>query len=680
MDHPDILNARGGGMTRMGFGFDHDFGFPFVPPASQDRPGAVGDVLFPSGAAMAMRTADFDRFRFDPAFFMYHEDVDLGWRLNLAGYRVVVCDDSLVYHKFGGTSSNHRGTLWRERMGSRHNFRSIWKNYEFRNALSVSGRHLRSWIRGRRPDILAGTLVWNLVRIPGTLRLRREIQASRRIRDDDLFARGLVSGGDSPAVPPRAPLVDIESHFERLIEHPVLLPGHYSSLGRLGPGWYAPEDIHGDLARRTCGSARCLLRVAPGARGMLDLWFHVPREACPGFSLDVRANANRASFTPTGRAWDHVSLPAEADDRGRIAISLSSPAWIPNRLFADGDERPQGCCVRKLAFEPGTPATAGDTAPGTPGRRVPLRASVVITTYNRKDILILTLDALAAQDCDDFEVVLVNDGSTDGTPETVELWRRAHPGAFHLESLRQENAGQGMARNAALRLARNEIVIFIGDDIVPEPDFVRQHLKRHASVPDTRAFVGHTDWYRGRMKVTSSLVHVNNEGYQFGYRHMREGGDVPYTCFYTSNISIPRRLLEEDRFDPAFTNYGWEDIELGYRLSLRGLRIVYASSARAKHLHPATLAGFCRRQRDVGRRIHRLFAMHPAMAADEAMPRLENRGRPTLRSILATLAIPAVDALDQAGIRIPGRVLDTLLGVSFDRGVAEGRRTIANGG
>lgn len=66
------------------------------------------------------------------------------------------------------------------------------------------------------------------------------------------------------------------------------------------------------------------------------------------------------------------------------------------------------------------------------------------------------------------------------------------------------------------------------------------------------------------------LEYVNEGGHQFGYRYMRDGSDVPYTCFYTSNVSLPREILGTQPFDPNFRTYGWEDIDLGLRLSRRG--------------------------------------------------------------------------------------------------------------
>src|SRR5882724_11314255 len=188
LDHPEVLNARGGGMSKLGYGFDHEFLFPFQP----EREG-LRDVLFPTAAAMLMRKRDWESCGgFDRAFFMYHEDVDLGWRLWLLGKRVVVCADSIVYHLFGGTAESVRGAGWRADLGMRHNLRALIKNYELKNLMialkGVAGR----WVRYRDFSQAIKVMSWNLVHLPGTLRQRRWIQ-KRRIRSDkELFDRGLI--------------------------------------------------------------------------------------------------------------------------------------------------------------------------------------------------------------------------------------------------------------------------------------------------------------------------------------------------------------------------------------------------------------------------------------------------------------------------------------------------------
>jgi len=112
--------------------------------------------------------------------------------------------------------------------------------------------------------------------------------------------------------------------------------------------------------------------------------------------------------------------------------------------------------------------------------------------------------------------------------------------------------------------------------------------------------VGYTDWHSESGNDTPFLKYINQSGDQFGYGLMEDGADVPFTCLYTSNVSIPRLALENERFDEWFRFAGWEDVELGYRLSLRGLRIVYCCKAETSHMHPMKMGDFLRRQFRMG--------------------------------------------------------------------------------
>ena len=173
------------------------------------------------------------------------------------------------------------------------------------------------------------------------------------------------------------------------------------------------------------------------------------------------------------------------------------------------------------------------------------------------------------------------------------------------------------------------------------------------------------------MKVTPFMDMVNTEGHQFGYDHMISGADQPFTCFYTSNISIDREILGERPFDPAFSSYGWEDIELGYRLSLRGVRIVYEAGARAGHFHPTDIRSFYRRQLQVGRTHPDILAIHPELIDSPHMP---PRRPPTAYRLVEPFAgalVPLADALDRRMIPVPRKFLHHLMMVGFFKGRRE---------
>jgi len=168
--------------------------------------------------------------------------------------------------------------------------------------------------------------------------------------------------------------------------------------------------------------------------------------------------------------------------------------------------------------------------------------SVVIPTHRRPETLFRVLDALGRQEGPPaFEVVVVDDGSRDSTPDRLRAYRSLYP----LRCLSQENSGPARARNRGVVESRGDVVVFLGDDTVPEPAFLAVHARahsEHAAAPV--AVLGYTTWPVER-KVSPFLRHINEFGQQFGYSLIDDPDAVPFNAFATANIPLPRRLLEE---------------------------------------------------------------------------------------------------------------------------------------
>ncbi len=234
--------------------------------------------------------------------------------------------------------------------------------------------------------------------------------------------------------------------------------------------------------------------------------------------------------------------------------------------------------------------------------------SVVIPTYNRLDMLVRVLDALDAQQgAPSFEVVVINDGSKDGTD-------RVMSGRKGITFRTQPNSGPGRARNLGVTLATGKFVVFIGDDTVPEPRFLAEHERVHRATSDDPlvACLGYTGWPQGE-PVTAFMDYINDYGLQFGYKLITDGDVVPFNFFYTSNISIARELLAAHPFDTTFPSAAWEDIELAYRLDSLGLKIHYNASAVTRHFHKMTIDSFSRRQYTVGKSGAIFYRKHPEL-------------------------------------------------------------------
>ncbi|GAB4237144.1 MAG: hypothetical protein Kow00109_10920 [Acidobacteriota bacterium] len=181
-ERPGILNGVGGAMNRLGYTWDRGMGEE--DRGQYDEP---AEVLFaPAAAALFRREAFLGSGGFDARFFMYHEDVDLGWRLWLLGHRILTAPAAVVYHHFGGSTRGEKGMSWREIIGERNNIRSLLKNYEAANLGRVLLRLLLLRQPPRRKLAQVRNFLWNLAFLPETLRLRRSIQRRRVRRDADL--------------------------------------------------------------------------------------------------------------------------------------------------------------------------------------------------------------------------------------------------------------------------------------------------------------------------------------------------------------------------------------------------------------------------------------------------------------------------------------------------------------
>lgn len=250
--------------------------------------------------------------------------------------------------------------------------------------------------------------------------------------------------------------------------------------------------------------------------------------------------------------------------------------------------------------------------------------SIVIPTFERPDTLFRVLDALGRQEsAPEFEVVVVDDGSRDQTPDRLREYRPSYP----FRTFRQRNAGPASARNRGVEEARGDLVLFLGDDTVPEPALVSVHARAHGEPrPVPVAVLGYTTWPR-ETRVSPFLHHINEYGLQFGYGLIADTEAVPFNFFYTSNISLPRRLLSDaGLFDTTFPHAAWEDIEIAYRLTTQGMKILFRPEAVARHYHDITFASFRRRQEKSGEAAAIFFEKHPELGDFLGVPQALQRG------------------------------------------------------
>jgi glycosyltransferase involved in cell wall biosynthesis len=202
--------------------------------------------------------------------------------------------------------------------------------------------------------------------------------------------------------------------------------------------------------------------------------------------------------------------------------------------------------------------------------------SVIIPTYNRLPILKKCLTALEHQNytasVQNYEVILVDDGSTDGTLE----WLQDHQQDFpHVRCFEQPHQGPAAARNLGIEKAEGDTIIFIDSDLVVTETFLQAHAQTlvEAAKNNDRIFT------YGRVINTCNFENPTNEPYKIT--------DFSAAYFATGNVAIARHwLLEAGLFDTRFQLYGWEDLELGVRLKKLGLTLIKCPQAVGYHWHP----------------------------------------------------------------------------------------------
>jgi len=221
--------------------------------------------------------------------------------------------------------------------------------------------------------------------------------------------------------------------------------------------------------------------------------------------------------------------------------------------------------------------------------------SVVIPTYQRRDSLQRTLDSLEGQDIEEpFEVVVISDGSTDGTDELLaqpERW------SYPLVGIRQANAGAGAARNRGIAAVRSPLIVFLDDDMVATPEFLSTHVAEQAQRNDTAVIGPMMTPLGGGL---SFWVRWEQESLEKQYASM-DRGDWAATSrqFYTGNVSVPvASICAVDGFDETLRRD--EDTELAWRMGQAGTSFTFCNAAVGYHHAERSFDSWCAIARSYG--------------------------------------------------------------------------------
>lgn len=212
-----------------------------------------------------------------------------------------------------------------------------------------------------------------------------------------------------------------------------------------------------------------------------------------------------------------------------------------------------------------------------------MKASVVVAAYNAEKTIRSCLEALLNQSLprDQYEIIVVDDGSTDSTPDIVKI--------YDVKLFKQDNQGPAIARNLGVEKASSEIVLFTDSDC--EPDYY--WLEKMCKPFQDREIIGAKGFYRTRQKNTAAkFAQIEYEDkYDFMNRDKYIDFIDTYSAAYRRDV-----FLENGGFDSIYTTASGEDSELSYRLALKGYKMVAAPSAIVYHKHPDTLLKYLKKK------------------------------------------------------------------------------------
>jgi GT2 family glycosyltransferase len=249
-------------------------------------------------------------------------------------------------------------------------------------------------------------------------------------------------------------------------------------------------------------------------------------------------------------------------------------------------------------------------------RALSFKASVIVPAHDAAKTIEECLEALCGQEGlqGGFEVLVVDDGSQDETPELVDRFaKRSRRPPVRL--IRQERAGPAAARNRGAGEARGGLLAFTDSDCVPDPTWLLKLLKPLEN-PEV---AGSKGAYQTQQKeVVARFVQIE---YESKYRHMERFREIDFIDTYSAGF---RRTAFEQAggFDTEFRTASVEDQEFSFRLAQMGHRMVFVPDAVVQHRHADSIWGYFRKKVRIGFYKLLLLRKHPGrLRGDTHTPR-----------------------------------------------------------
>jgi GT2 family glycosyltransferase len=218
-----------------------------------------------------------------------------------------------------------------------------------------------------------------------------------------------------------------------------------------------------------------------------------------------------------------------------------------------------------------------------------MKASVIVLCWDGMKDLRDCLDALKAQDFADFEVIVVDNGSTDGSADFVEA---QYPDMLLIRN--ERNLGFAAGNNQGLRAAAGDVLVLLNQDTIVRPGWLAVLAEIIEAYPQCGIAGGKALYPDGRIQHAGGYVDAKGSGSHYGYQQMDEGQfdqvrEVDYITGAT--LAISRQAYEAiGELDEGFAPAYFEDVDWCFRAREAGFRVVYAPQAVL--MHRESSAGF----------------------------------------------------------------------------------------
>lgn len=533
----------------------------------------VREVQAVTGACLMLRRGIVEEPAvFDEAFVNGFEDVDLCLRVREKGYRVVYCPTSVLVHHESKTPGRKAHDVWNYKL-----LKQRWEGCvqaDFDQTLEQDGFRRAShndahwtWDPQRMQPPQPRPPIGPKRRDPLQPKLSLILPVRDRVVDLDRCLSGVVL--HSKGLPYEIIVVDNASADET---------AHY--MERVND-----EEVMAIFSSEDLGFGRAANRAAKLARGEWLLFLTADLKPGQGWLKGVLKRIER-------------DPQREAVRPGRAAcLLIRREAFHRAGGFgaqADAEEAMNDLCARVTSPEPKVQSQTQDAGPRTQDSPPPPKVSVVIPVFNGLEDTRRCLPALAQNtEGVDYEVIVVDNASSDGTPEFLK--KEAQRWGGRLRVIRHtQNLGFAKGCNAGARASTGDRVLFLNNDTIPQPGWLREMVQVMAS-DDRVGVVGSKLLYPDTKRVQHAGIELINGVPDHPFRGAAP--DDPRVCqtrdldMVTGACLMARKDLFDrlGGFDEDYVN-GVEDVDLCLRVRDAGYRVVYCATSVVEH-HEGRSAG-----------------------------------------------------------------------------------------